>query len=313
MLRRELALWFLFFTLCLGAGYLNGILPEAKVDFFWSQPEVVKALVYSEKLLPSFLVMDLEKRTHTTIQVDLTGSFEDFLVHSVSSSGYSIFILPRLWSESLKRQGLLLPLAGLKDFFLATLYPDFPAVESRIFPWAWIPTLFVLKSTTNLKDISSITMVEDDDHLFHILKEAPPQKPQTEIHVHSLLEEADEIADNQLKEINYFSRNDFGPVKSPDQWPQSLFLFDVVIPQKTPRKATSIALLKKLFTSEHLSSDLGDQPFGFTTRALDQTSSFPNEKKPSALRNKALQRLIHIESIELAERDRFLSKFNLKR
>jgi hypothetical protein len=313
MLRRETTLWFLFFVTCLSAGYLRGILPETRLSFFWNHPEEVKVLVYSDKLFPEFLVDDLEQRTHTKIQLDVSNSYNDFLARSVSQSGYSMFVLPRLWSESLSRQGLLLQLAGLKSFFQKILHPDFPSLKSQIFPWAWIPTLFVTKVNTNLKDISSIALIEEEDHLYQVLKKIPRPQPQVELRVQSLLEEADEISDNQLKEVNYFCREDYGLVKSPEAWPKSLFLFDVVIPRRTPRQTTSIALLKNLFSSDHLSLELGEQPFGVTTKTLDQTALFPFEKKPSALRNQAMKGLIMTQAIDIAERDHFLNSFTLKR
>lgn len=304
MRRREAFLWLLFFIGCFGAGYYHRILPETRPYFFWSDPESVKILVFSDKLFPAFLLKDLEKKTHSKIQLEISKSYSDFLAQSVSASQYALFLLPRLWSQSLNKQGLLLPLSGLKSYFQKTMHPDFPIINDRLFPWAWIPTIFIMKSNSDTKTLKSIHIVDDDDHIFQILKLLPPEKKSLELHRITLLEEAEEISDFQVKEVNYFNRNNYGQVQTPPHWPQTLFIFDLVIPQKTPRRVTSIVLLKEVFNRRSLLRDFATQNFGGTS--LDFEAAFyPDEKKPSALRDQTLQRLLQPQSSDPDEREKF--------
>lgn len=310
MSRREILLWVIFVVLFFAAGYLKGILPEYRFQFFWSDKEKVKILAYSEKLLPPFLLEDLEQRTHTKIELDVSTTFSDYLTKSISSSQYSLFIAPRNWAEALRDQNLLLPLSGLRNYLAKKLHADFSVLNNRIFPWAWVPTVFITRPKTELKSLKSVAVIKDDDHLVQILRSIKLNSPQIPIKMISLLDEADEISDSEIKEINLFMKASYGDIRIRNEWPESLFLFDLIVPQNTPRRVTSIDILKSLFDSQHLMREMAQLPYGLTQNFFD-TEMFPSEKKPSALRSLSLQKLMRAKPIESDEKKEFLRSFNI--
>jgi hypothetical protein len=328
MIRRETLLWILFLIFCFGAGYFQGLSPEFRLMTYWSQLEEVRILTYSEKLTPPFLIDDIGKRTHTSIKVDVSTSFNEFLAKAVStSSGYSLFLLPRPWSTSLSQQGLVLNLSGLKSFFLKTLHPDFPAVESRLFPWAWIPTAFAFDPDTDRKLISSVVLINDEDHIFQVLKQIdsdPALKDfnkalvdgrKVTLDLRSLFQSLPLPRDQEYREVNLLNQDETKLLQIAELWPQGLFIFDVIVPRKTPHIGTSIDLLKAFFSVKHLLLSLSEEPFGITMNSFEGLSAFPQSKKPSALRNRPIQSLLNLKNIDSSEKVQFLKRFkftNLK-
>lgn len=285
-LARESLLWALFIGICFLVGYLKGTLPEYRFSFFWTQEDPVHFLVYSEKLMPQSLVADLEIRTHTKIELDVSTHFNDYLAKSVSQSDYALFILPRSFSLELMKQKLLLPLTGLREKSESSLHPDFQSLSYQIFPWAWVYTVFIKTPTTSLdlKKTSKLQLIEDEDHISAILGLRPEWKRFPKVELITLFEEASEISDNSLREVNHFFLEDYGNVEVLPEGAKSFFIFDVVIPRAVKARKTSIDLLIELLSQSKVDAEAQAWPWG-QTRLHFEKSSLSREKKPSALRN----------------------------
>ena len=288
---------------------LKGLNPDYSIENLIQKKEPLQILTYSEKLIPDFLISELQKKLHSKIKIKICKTYNELLSLSVTESNFSIFIIPRHWSEAIKDQGLLLPLSGLKDFFQKKLHADFPVISSRIFPWAWVPTQFTISNKADIKKISKVQIVDSNEHIYQILKKVSKNDSNISFEKISLFNNIPSEKSAELKEVNTFENTEKN-YHIESNWPQSLFLFDIVIPQNTPQRTTSIEILQILFSDDTYLKEFAGQPFGVTAAIFD-TSLFPAEKKPSAIRNQTLQKLLRPISLEKEEMNTYLRKFKI--
>ncbi len=331
-------LWFLFFIVCIGAGFLHGYLPQGLVKNFFFPPPKIRVLTTDELLFPKELRTVLEQELHITIEATVTRDWDLLLAKMVASPSLDLIFLPSYWATTLRQQNLLASFTDNNSELAQRVSSDFieglnltsgssvpmngsgnPSSDKKsldFLPIYWIKTGFLTELnqdfTADLKEHKqkNLFLLADEDL---ILNHFLIWKSQD---IWPLLEKR-KILTLQLDELNRFEKNGIIETSINELHPElqtkaqlsALLVWGAIVPSNSENKSASISLLKALTNNLIQEKLLKTSPLN-STLALIEDPEIPEQRKAHFLRRMQLKDTLLIEQKEISAKQRLRDEFD---
>lgn len=282
---KETGLWLLFLTFCFGAGYLHGRLPEFRLQTAFSSPEKVKIVVFEKSLFPEKLLKLLEEKTHTEIQIEEVTNWQEARLKTVLNPGAHLLFLPSYWIPPLAREGRLRSI-NIKEKIDEEIAPELRKInEEKVYdvPLYW--TLFEFAIPIEYKNDSFEKIIENpkiqnietyhDPELTRIRSQQEPwnyPKVQKKILAKSNLDQKNiTVNPNSISEISIHQKTEnqnifYYALKEK----RPLQIFSLSIPNNSPRKITSLEIIKTLIHDPEFDLIYSEVPIGTSLNRLNK-------------------------------------------
>ncbi len=310
---KESSFWLLFFLFCFSAGYLHGLLPDFRLQTAFSSPEKVRIVVFEKFLFPDNLIKLLEEKTHTEIQIEEIKDWQEARLKTVLNPGAHLLFLPSYWVPSLAREGRLRSINTLKETLDNEISPELRKINEDVIydiPLYW--TIFEFALPTSFKDENFEKLLEspkiqsiDTYHDLEIAKIRVQHEPwnypniQKKINPRLSLDAKEiKILPNVISEVSIHQR-----IQNPEltyNTPKSrrpLQTFSLAVPNNSPQKATSLALIKSLIQDEEFDNIYEKIPVGTSLNRLDKKLS-QRIQRPSYLKELSFNELFVPEMVK---------------
>jgi hypothetical protein len=340
LMRLSSFLWFLFFIVCIGAGFLHGYLPQGLVKNFFFPPPKIRVLTTDELLFPKELRTVLEQELHITIEATVTRDWDLLLAKMVASPSLDLIFLPSYWAATLRQQNLLASFTDNNSELAQRVSSDFieglnitpaniPAPNGNgilaqssekksldFLPIYWIKTGFLTELnqdfTADLKEHKqkNLFLLADEDLILNHFLISKSQD------IWPLLEKR-KILTLQLDELNRFEKNgitettinEIHPELQTENQLSALLVWGAIIPSNSENKSASINLLKALTNNLIQEKLLKISPLN-STLALIEDPEIPEQRKAHFLRRMQLKDTLLIEQKEISAKQRLRDEFD---
>jgi len=283
---KEFGLWLAFLIFCFGSGYLHGHLPDFRLQFFFLEPEKVRIVVFEKALFPSEIIKELEDQTNTEIILDEVKTWEEARLKTVLNPGAHLLFLPSHWIPPLSREGRLRTVTSLKrrlEKEIATELRRLNVEKIYEVPLFWtifefaIPETFKNELTIQLFEnvkVKNILTYRDPEMTKLRLKNNPWDYPKIKAklkHTPLISHRPRSLQNSEIIEVPLQIKKDMKSVvfstlgeKSP------LYVYSLAIPNNTPQRATSFALIQSLISSERFDEPYSHLPVGSALNRMDK-------------------------------------------
>ncbi len=304
---KEFSLWLGFLCVCFGAGYLHGHLPEVRLQFLFSGAEKVRVVVFERSLFGPNLVKILQEQTHTEIQIEEVKTWQEARLKTVLNPGVHLLFLPSHWIPPLIREGRLRTVTSMKSVIEKEIAPELRSVTTEKLyevPLFW--TIFQLATPNEFKDqtlesvldhpkIRSIQLYHDPEYAQSRLVQEPWNYPKikskiqlsAEIQLQPSPEIKDRVIEIPLHQSKDLLNANFGAINK-----KPLFVFSLAVPNNSPQRSTSLALIEALLTSEEFDEGYSALPVGSTLNRL-------NSKLPDRIKRASYLKEIPFKELDL--------------
>ena len=310
---KESSFWLLFFLFCFSAGYLHGLLPDFRLQTAFSSPEKVRIVVFEKFLFPDSLIKLLEKKTHTEIQIDEVKDWQEARLKTVLNPGAHLLFLPTYWIPSLEREGRLRSINTLKSALDEEISPELRRINEDIIydvPLYWtifefaVPVIYKDENFEKLLENPKIQHI-DTYHDLEIAKIRIQHEPWNYPNIQkktnprlSLDAKEIKILPNVISEISIHQK-----IENPDlvySAPKSrkaLQTFSLAVPNNSPQKLTSLALIKSLIHDDEFDDIYAKIPVGSSLNRMNKKLSH-RLQRPSYLKELSFNDLFVPEMVK---------------
>ena len=286
--------WTLFIVLCLGVGFLHGILPQGLDRAIFVEEKNINIVTFEKIFFPEQIIQKIGKKFNTKINVHISKDWKRISAECITDKTADLLIIPSHWAKTLNKQNVLDRINDKKYNFNLGISPDFIQDKfhagEHFIPIFWLKTTFVFPTALDSNKSSSQSREEkfyvynDEDHILEVLDlwEKIEQNSQIFNKLESLdldnpkfLKMTDGLALMGLENSN---------IKLPeDKMRRALFIWGAVIPRNSKNKEISRAILFEFLRPEHQEEIIKTTPLA-TTR-VDLQSDMPQFKKSVAIRD----------------------------
>lgn len=307
---KEFGLWLGFLFVCFGAGYLHGHLPDFRLQFLFTESEKVKIVVFEKTLLSSEIIKTLEEKTHTEIQIEEVKSWQEARLKTVLNPGADLLFVPSYWLAPLIREGRLRTVTTLKNLIENEIAPELRHVNNeKIYEVPLFWTIFGFAFPEAYKEDPIDKILENpkiktistyhDAEIFKIRSRREPWnypkikaklKPTASLKNSAKVLPADEVVEISLHQQKEMQSAFFSAID--DKKP--LLVFSLAVPNNSPKRTTSLALIQALLTETDLDDVYSELPIGMGIHRL-------NSKLNDRLKKASYLKEIPFKEIELPE------------
>ncbi|XGC82470.1 hypothetical protein ACES2L_08265 [Bdellovibrio bacteriovorus] len=310
-------LWFLFFLVCMGVGFLHGVLPHGLSKSVIISPEKIQVITTDAAFFPEDLQKELEAEMHVKFSVTVSRDWESLLAHTVASPGVDLLLLPSFWAHTLAQQTLLLDLSNHGEL-AQRIASDFLGKNTAGFfflPFYWMKTHIQTPDGSGFqnflknKQSSTLFLLADEDLL---LKHFQTWKEQ------GLLDQINQkkILTMQLDQL--LAKNaDEGAIELPLKEDSkdtlanlsALLVWGAAIPQTSEKKDLVLEILDTLATPYYQEKYLLKTPFN-STFATVTGDEIPLQRRAEYIRNLQLKDILILEKKDFEAKQKLKSEFN---
>ncbi len=282
---KEFSFWLLFLLLCFGAGYLHGNLPDFRLQFAFSEPEKVRIVVFEKALFSPAIIHLLEEKTHTQIQIDEVSTWQEARLKTVLNPGAHLLFLPSYWIPPLVREGRLRTITSMKSLLDSEIAPELRRTnEEKIYevPLFWtlfefaFPEIYKNENLEKLLEgtkISSIYIYSDPEMNQLRSHQEPWNYPKIKVKIKPTLTLANKfktLSNNEVAEISLHAKKELKSVfyQAIDN-KKPLEIFSLTVPNNSPQRTTSLALIKALISDADFDSVYAELPAGSGLKRMD--------------------------------------------
>lgn len=304
---KEFSLWLGFLFLCFASGYLHGHLPDVRLQFLFSGAEKVRIVVFEKSLLTPALIKTLEDKTHTEIQIEEVKNWDEARLKTVLTPGADLLFLPSHWIPPLIREGRLRTITSMKSLIEKEIAPELRFLNSeKIYTAPLFWTLLELRFPVELQNEEPEKALENTKirsiHLYHDPELAklrlvgePWNYPKIKSKVHLDAEinllvsphHADEVTETSLHQDKNLSQVFIQTINK-----KPLLIFSLAVPNNSPKRSTSLALIDSLLTSDEFDSLYASLPVGSALTRLDN-------KLPERMKRASFLKELSFKEIDL--------------
>lgn len=287
---REFLLWFVFFGICMTAGFLHGILPQGLPRSYVSNPQQLRILLTDEILFPENLQKEIEEQLNVKFTVTVTRNWDTVLVKTVATPSEDLILLPSYWAETLIHQKLVTPLDSARTYFYTRAASDFISASSALtphfMPLYWIKTTLQssnIEKFLNTKDQNPLYLIADEDLLLsHFL----------------FWKERNLLPKVQNKKILTMPLDQMGQIENPEAaiesslkeevgespyYQSALLIWGALIPDKSSQKLLAARVLRELTEAKYQEKFLLETPLNSALSTV-QGDRIPLHRRASHIR-----------------------------
>ncbi len=299
---REFLLWFIFFGICMTAGFLHGILPQGLPRSYVSKPQQVRILLTDEILFPESLQKEIEEELNVKFIVTVTRNWETVLVKTVATPSEDLILLPSFWAETLIHQKLVTPLDSARTYFYNRAASDFISASSAQTPH-FMP-LYWIKTSLQTADFQKFLSTKDQNPLYLIADEDLLLKHFT------FWKEKNLLSQIQGKKIIPMPLDQIGQTKNSDAvfetslkdeidgqsvfYQSALLIWGAIIPDKSSQKVLAASVLRELTETKYQERLLLETPFNSALSTV-QGDRIPLHRRASHIRELKLKETLLLD------------------
>lgn len=288
---REFLLWFIFFAVCMTAGFLHGILPQGLPRSYVSKPQQLRILLTDEILFSENFQKEIEEELNVKFTVTVTRNWETVLAKTVATPSEDLILLPSFWAETLIHQKLVTSLDNARTYFYTRAASDFISASSSQTPH-FMP-LYWMKTSLKSADFQKFLTTNDQNPLYLIADEDLLLKHLTYWKSKNLLNQI------QSKKILTMPLDQVGQIKNPDaavetalkdevdgpnpNYQSALLIWGAIIPDKSSQKVLAARVLREITETKYQERFLLETPFNSALSTV-QGDRIPLHRRASQVR-----------------------------
>lgn len=313
-------LWILFFLICMGVGFLHGILPRSISKQNLITPTKIEILVTDEIFLPEQTRHQIEQEFNVKLSFTVTRNWDSITAQLVASPGVDLIFLPSYWANTLAQQGLLSDISGPRKSLQKKVASDFinssSQTEFSFLPFYWIKTEVRTPNNESFveflknKKEQVIFLLADEDLLLKHFQTWKEQKlwdlvsqkkiltlQLDQLHGETLPKEALEAPLEKENQTNTH------PLLS------ALLTWGAAIPATSANKTLALDILDALTATETQENSLLQTPFNTTFSAV-ASDKIPLHRRASFIRDIQLKDVLIIENKDQTAKIKLKDEFN---
>lgn len=318
-------LWFLFFSVCLGVGFLHGILPRSISKRNIISPTKIEILATDEIFLPEQTRRQIEQEFNVKLSYTVTRNWDSIIAQLVASPGVDLIFLPSYWAKALAQQGLLSDISGTRKSLQKKVASDFIdsglQTEFNFLPFFWMKSEIRTSQNESFPDFLKnkkepvLFLLADEDLL---LKHFQTWKKQN---LWSLISQK-KILTLQLDQLNQnlpsqgafeaaleSSEKEKGQETKVPPYLSALLTWGAAIPATSPNKILVLDILDALTTAEAQERTLLQTPFNTTFSAVT-SDKIPLHRRASFIRDIQLKDVLILEKKDQNAKIKLKDEFN---
>ncbi|MGZ3772061.1 MAG: hypothetical protein ACXVCY_08165 [Pseudobdellovibrionaceae bacterium] len=314
---RNRHLWFLFFIICLGVGFLHGILPLSVSKKNIIASNKIEILATDEILLPEALRRQIEKDFNVKISYTVTRNWDNLIAQLVASPSVDLIFLPSYWAKTLSQQGLLADISEYRKALQKKVASDFIGDQSQFYflPFFWIKT--EIRTPHNESFISflknksepDLFIIADEDLLLKYFQNWKEQNiwdlaSQKKVFTLQLDQLAQPRTDAAFE--TPFKKESRG---TEEPSPGALLTWGAAIPSGSANKKLVADILDALTSTETQESLLLKTPFNTTFSALT-SDKIPGNRRALFVRDIELKNALIIQNKDQNAKTKLKDQFN---
>lgn len=322
MRRSSSLLWILFFAICMGVGFLHGVLPQGISRDYIIRPTKVRILTTDELLFPRELRTLIEDELHVKLEVTLTRDWNTLLAKTVASPSEDLILLPSYWATTLRQQNLLSNLITKDNELAQRVAPDFldRAMSKNVFdflPVYWIKTGFIIPGNqsfeaflTNKKNTTIFLLADEDLILRHMQIWRDQDLSGLVMQKKILTLPLDQILKTDRAGAMETALNELNPDLHTEDQLSALLIWGAVIPVNSDKKDLAQEILNIMTTPLLQEKVLVQTPFNSTlTQVSDK--ALPVQRRASYIRDLQLKGTLLIDQKDVDAKSKLRTDFGL--
>lgn len=319
-MRRSSLSWILFFLICMGVGFLHGILPQGISRDYILRPTKVRILTTDELLIPKELRSLIEDELHVKLEVTLTRDWNTLLAKTVATPSEDLIFLPSYWAATLRQQNLLSNLSAKDTELAQRVSADFlesdPVKKTFDFlPIYWIKTGFLIPNSSSFesflkdKNKDTVFLLADEDLILKHFQVWRQQGLSSSLSKKKILTlSLDQLAKTDRDGAIETSLNELHPELQTSNQLSALLIWGAVIPTNSDKKDLALEILNVLTTPLLQEKVLIQTPFSSVfTQVSDK--ALPTQRRASSIRDLQLKDTLLIDHKEIDARSQLKSEF----
>ncbi|WII71010.1 hypothetical protein QJS83_11110 [Bdellovibrio sp. 22V] len=312
-------LWIFFFLICMGVGFLHGVLPQGLSKSYFISPTKIQVLTTDEIFFPPEIRKTLEDEFNVKFSVTVTRDWDSIIANTVSSPSVDLLFLPSFWAHTLAHQNLLANVAGTRGELLQRVASDFTAAKTPdqffFLPFYWIKTGIRTPSDESFtiflknKNDTTLFLLADEDLIlkhFQVWKEQGLWEQVAQKKILTL--QLDQLTRRDIHEeaietpLSEDIRNELPQLSA-------LLIYGAAIPANAPHKKFIMEILDEMTSSELQEKHLLKTPFNsaFSTVTANE---IPLQRRASFIRDLQLKDVILLESKDQDSKKKLKEEFN---
>ncbi|WP_413613485.1 hypothetical protein [Bdellovibrio sp. HCB-110] len=311
--------WSLFFLICMGVGFLHGVLPQGLSRSYFISPTKVQVLTTDEIFFHPELRERLEDELNVKFSVTITRDWDAILANTVSSPAVDLIFLPSFWASTLAHQNLLADIAGPRKELLQRVASDFTGKYQEGFyflPFYWMKTGIKTPGGESFPEFlknkkeSVLFLLADEDLLlkhFQVWKEQGlwdlvAQKKILTLQLDQLLRELPKEGAMEASLTKEFKGSSHPQLSA-------LLMWGAVIPANSSQKNLVLEILGTLTTPEYQESTLLKTPFNSTFSTVTG-NEIPLQRRADFIRDLQLKDTLILEGKDQDAKIKLKNDFN---
>lgn len=308
--------------ICMGVGFLHGILPQGLSRDYLSSPTKLQVLTTDEILFPPHLRERLEKELHVKFSVTVTRDWDSILAHVIASPGVDLIFLPSFWAKTFGNQHLLSDISGASERLRNRVASDFAGPATKgffFFPLYWMKTSIVGPQNEPFDDFLAnkkeniLFLLADEDLLlrhFEIWKsqgilDTVSQKRILTLQLDQLLQE-----DTRLGAVEGPLLQEPPANSKVRSLLSALLVWGASVPASSTQKDVALRVLDRLSDLDYQEANLLNTPFNSTLVTM-KADRIPPQRRAEAVRNLKLNDTILLENKNKDAKIELRNQFNL--
>lgn len=312
--------WILFFLICMGVGFLHGILPRSISDRNLISPTKIEIFATDEIFLSEETRRQIEQEFNVKISYTVTRDWDSITAQMVASPGVDLIFLPSYWAKTLAHQGLLSDISDPRKSLLKKVSPDFVNISSHgdffFLPFYWLKTEVRTSHNENFIDFlknknEQILFLLSDEDL--ILKHFQTWKQQNLWDLVSqkkiLTFQLDQLIREAPTEGAFETTLEKETQTNEHPLLNALLVWGAAIPTTSPNKALVMDILDALTAKNTLEANLLQTPFN-TTFSSVTADIIPLHRRASFIRDIQLKDVLILEDKDQNAKEKLKNDFN---